>query len=178
MKKLALVSLVLALALPGVSDDRIAALTHAVEQLTGWTAGELKAGLDRLDRLYQGDMRTKEGRARWHGKIVATEYRTNDLVRIDRHEDGYEHREAFKPSSVPPVKAQLSAAERKLRAEQAKAERNAARLKQLEEHFEDEVAALMKAKSWPEDLARLYLQNELAKLAPVKVVNAEIKPEK
>ena len=177
MKKIILTLSVVALALPGISNDRIAALTNAVEQLTGWTAGELKAGLDRLDRLYQGDMRTKEGRARWHGKVVATEYRTNDLVRIDRHEDGYEHREAFKPSSVPPVKAQLSAAERKLRAEQAKEERNAARLKQLEEHFEDEVAALMKVKDWPEELARLFLKNEMVKLKRPIIIDAVVTPQ-
>lgn len=90
--------------------SEIETIVRAVEQTTGWTADELKAGLDRLDRLYQTDMKDKNGRIRWHGPIIRTEYRTNDLVKVHYHEDGFTHSEPFHPVKVPPVKEQISKA--------------------------------------------------------------------
>lgn len=153
--------------------SEIETIVRAVEQTTGWTADELKAGLDRLDRLYQMDMKDKKGRIRWHGPIIRTEYRTNDLVKVHHHEDGFTHSEPFHPVSVPTVKEQLSKAELKAKAE-------AARLKKiadLEEHFEERVQALMKQKQWPEPLARLYLENALTKLKGTVTVEATITPQ-
>ena len=153
--------------------SEIETTVRAVEQTTGWTVDELKAGLDRLDRLYQTDMKDERGRIRWHGPIIRTEYRTNDLVKVHHHEDGFTHSEPFHPMSVPTVKEQLSKAELKAKAE-------AARLKQiadLEEHFEERVQALMKQKQWPEPLARLYLENDLTKLKGTVTVEATITPQ-
>lgn len=148
-------------------------VVRAVEQTTGWTAGELKAGLDRLDVLYRNDMQTADGRRRWHGKVVQTEIRTNDLQKVQRHEDGYVHIEAFKRVTVPPVRAQLTEAERKAKVEAARQKR----ITDLETQFEERVQDLMRQKQWPEPLARLYLQNELAKLKGSVTVDAVITPQ-
>lgn len=150
-----------------------AVISSTIEHATGWTADELKAGLDRLDRLYQTDMKDKAGRIRWHGPIIRTEYRTNDLVKVYHHEDGFTHSEPFHPVKVPSVKEQLSDAEKRARAEAARLKRIA----DLEDHFEERVQALMKQKQWPEPLARLYLENDLNKLKGPVTVEATITPQ-
>ena len=154
-------------------NQTAAAIVSAVESVTGWTADELKAGLDRLDVLYQNDMKTADGRKRWHGPVVRTEFNTNDLVKVYHHEDGFTHSEAFQKVTVPTVQEQLSDAEKRAREE-------AARLKKiadLEEHFEERVKALMKQRQWPEPLARLYLENDLTKLKGTVTVEATITPQ-
>lgn len=154
-------------------EAELLTIIKAVEQTTGWTADELKAGLDRLDVLYQNDMKTADGRKRWHGPVVRTEFNTNDLVKVYHHEDGFTHSEAFQKVTVPTVQEQLSDAEKRAREE-------AARLKKiadLEEHFEERVKALMKQRQWPEPLARLYLENDLTKLKGTVTVEATITPQ-
>ena len=104
-----------------------AAIMSAVEDATGWTAAELSAGLDRLDRLYANDMKTEAGRRRWHGNqrekfLDAT---TGETVTI--YEDGEEFRVAAnlpvkKPAAAKTVStngipAALAAARKKAVAE-------------------------------------------------------------
>lgn len=55
---------------------------------TGWTADEMVRGLDRLDRLYQFEMRTAEGRARWHGRVVRRVSDARLMATVTTHEDG------------------------------------------------------------------------------------------
>ena len=70
------------------AEISISDLGPVIAQNTGWTIDELKAGLDRLDRLYQNDMRTSEGRVRWHGKMVSQEVDTNAWTTTYVYEDG------------------------------------------------------------------------------------------
>lgn len=70
------------------AEIAISDLIPAIEQNTGWTIDELKAGLDRLDRLYQNEMRSPDGRVRWHGKMVSQVVDTNAWTTTYVYEDG------------------------------------------------------------------------------------------
>lgn len=70
-------------------NDPNAWIMAAVEDTTGWTTDELKAGLDNLDRLYKNEMKTEAGRKRWHGDIVKSELNEERMVMIETHEDGF-----------------------------------------------------------------------------------------
>lgn len=52
-----------------------------------------------------------------------------------------------------------------------------ARIALLTTNLTAEVSALMKRKTWPEELARLYLLHELNTLKGTNVVNATISPQ-
>lgn len=54
----------------------------------GWTATDLADAIRSLRGLYLRDNATKEGRVRWHGKVVTTSVDTNTLIRTTIHEDG------------------------------------------------------------------------------------------
>ena len=54
----------------------------------GWTATDVADAIRSLRGLYLRDNSTKEGRARWHGKVISTSVDTNTLVRTTVHEDG------------------------------------------------------------------------------------------
>ena len=152
-------------------SSEIETIVRAVEQTTGWTADELKAGLDRLDRLYQHDMKDKAGRVRWHGEIVKTEYDTNTLYKVMTHEDGFVHREKFTPVRVSPVTEQLSAEERKKKAEEV-------RKRRLEQLKANEIAKLQELmKKYPEELAKQKVEAEKAALSDPIVVNAVVTPQ-
>lgn len=157
--------------------DQKALIIAAVEDTTGWTAEELKAGLDRLDSLYQNDMKTAEGRKRWHGNIRSTVYDEKRLVKIYTYEDGFAFEEAFSPIVISPVEDQISRADRIAKIKARKEAQKRDRITRLEEHFDEEVEALMRAKNWPRELASLYLEHELNELKGPITVNAVITPQ-
>jgi hypothetical protein len=138
-----------------------------------------------IGRVYSSDMVKADGRIRWHGKVVSTVFDTNNLVKVQTHEDGYVHRSPFSPSSPGSIESQLSAAERAALAEKRRREaaerrerERQARIAELETNLTFHVSALMKSRRWPESLARLYLQHELNTLIGTNVVNVVIEPQK
>ena len=62
--------------------------TIKVIQDEGWTATDVADAIRSLRGLYLRDNATKEGRARWHGKVISTSVDTNTLIRTTIHEDG------------------------------------------------------------------------------------------
>jgi len=68
--------------------DAIIAETLAVIRNEGWTANDVADAIRSLRGLYLRDTTTKEGRRRWHGKVVSTSVDTNAMTRTTVHEDG------------------------------------------------------------------------------------------
>lgn len=170
-------------------------ITNAVVSSGLATAAEVSALLEAardpavsdalIGRVYSSDMAKADGRIRWHGKIVSTVFDTNNLVKVQTHEDGYVHRLPFSPSTPGSIESQLTAAERAALAEkrrQEAAERKERlrleRIAELETNLTACVSAVMKSKRWPEDLARLYLQHELNTLIGTNTVTVTIEPQK
>jgi hypothetical protein len=136
-----------------------------------------------LKRAYDADMSTSSGRIRWHGSVVSTHHDTNRLESVYTYTDGYVHRIPFAKAAPGSIAAQLSAAERKAKAEarrlqilKEKEERKNARIAELQTNLTYHVEALMQERRWPEDLARLYLVHELNTLIGTNVVEATIRP--
>ena len=165
-------------------DGRSAEIVRAIEVATGWSAEELANGLEMLDRMYSLDMSNETGRVRWHGKVARTHFDTNALVKTTWYADGWEFREPFKAKSVPSIQSQLSAAEKKAIAEKRKADEAARkekirqdRIAILTTNLTAEVSSLMAKRQWPEELARLYLLDELNKLRGTVEVTPTITPQ-
>lgn len=189
MKKIVMFACISALAISVKSEsvdvpNEILPILRAAEIATDWTIPELKAGLDRLDRLYQNEMESAEGRRRWHGAVTNTVFDTNALVKVQYHADGYAHWQSFRLASAMGIGERISAAEMKNRLEaqkkakdEAAAKRKADRIALLQTNLTAEVSALMKRKKWPEDLATLYLKNELNTLIGEKAVDGVIRPQ-
>lgn len=164
--------------------ESIRPIVEAVEKTTDWTLPELKAGLDRLDLLYQNEMKTAEGRRRWHGDVTNVTFDTNALVKIQTHADGYRYEQPFKTARAMSVGERISAAERKARTEErrrklaeAEERRKHERAMYLTTNMTHAVQALMSSKRWPEELARLYLKNELNNLVGTNEVTFTITPQ-
>jgi hypothetical protein len=170
-------------------------ITNAVVSSGLATAAEVSALLEAardpavsdalITRVYSSDMAKADGRIRWHGKIVSTVFDTNNLVKVQTHEDGYVHRSPFSPSTPGSIESQLTAAERAALAEKRRQEaaerKERARLKriaELETNLTACVSAVMESKRWPEDLARLYLQHELNTLIGTNTVIVTVEPQK
>lgn len=166
-----------------VSDDfpQYPAMTNAIVRAGLMTSDEIASLLaaardtalpdNLLNAAYARNMSNETGRVFWHGKVAKTQIDTNRLVTVYTYSDGYVHEESFRAVRPPSVESQLSAAERKAKAEALKAKREAkaaarlqARIDLLTTNMEAEVTALMARRSWPEDLARVYLKTELNKL--------------
>ena len=165
-------------------SEMIPIITYAIEQATDWTLPELQKGLERLDNLYSNDMKSAEGRKRWHGEVVDTLFDTNALTKIQVHSDGYRHTDKFHNSSPSSIEEKISAAERKAKMEElrkrraeAAAKRKADRIAALQTNLVWETQKLMKMKQWPEELARLYLQTELNKLLGTVEITETIRPQ-
>ena len=165
-------------------DGRSAEIVRAIEVATGWSAEELANGLEMLDRMYSLDMSNETGRVRWHGKVARTHFDTNALVKVTWYEDGWEFRENFERKSPPSVRSQLSAAEKKAIADKRKADEAARkekirqdRIALLTTNLTEETSALMARKKWPEELARLYLLQELNELRGTVEVAPTITPQ-
>lgn len=166
-----------------ISDDfpQYPAMTNAIVQAGLMSSQEIVALLasakdtalpdSLLNASYTRNMSNESGRVFWHGKVTNTQIDTNRLVTVYTYADGYVHEEPFTRLRPTGVRAQLTAAERKAKAEALKSKREAekaarlqARIDLLTTNMAAEVSALMAKKRWPEDLARVYLQTELNKL--------------
>lgn len=71
-----------------LSAEAIIGESIKVFQAEGWTAQDVADAIKALRGLYVRDNATKDGRARWHGKVVETRVDTNALIRTTIHEDG------------------------------------------------------------------------------------------
>ena len=89
--------------------DVDAIITEAVKVIheEGWTATDVADAIRSLRGLYLRDNSTKEGRVRWHGKVVTTSVDTNTLVRTTIHEDGETFQDPAKVTT--PLDAVLAA---------------------------------------------------------------------
>lgn len=84
---------------PPVSAEEIIAAGLQVIQDEGWSAQDVADAIRSVRGLYLRDTKTKEGRQRWHGKLVRTIINTNDLVRVTVYEDGETFEDPFKVHS-------------------------------------------------------------------------------
>lgn len=188
MKKLIVISACLAALLAGADEtnETTAVITRAVEMLqaNGWTTDDLAIGLDRLDRWYQSNLGDAKFREQLNGKLVGVVTDTNKLTRTYTYENGTVYVRNFQNVEAMGLKERLNAAAEKVKREEAAKAAAAAkekarldRIDRLENHLEEETAALMKRNRWPEELARLYLQNELNKLKSGETVTAIVTPQ-
>ena len=179
-----------------LSDEypQFAAITNAIVSSGAATSQEDAAILsaskdpavadDLLRRVYDKDMGSPNGRVKWHGAVTNTVFDTNALVKVQYHADGYVHRQSFHSAAAMGIGERISAAEMKNRLEaqkkaaaEAAAKREADRIALLQTNLTAEVSALMKRRKWPEDLATLYLKNELNKLKGTVTVEGTITPQ-
>lgn len=179
-----------------LSDEypQFAAITNAVVSSGAATSQEVEAILSAskdpavadalLRRVYDKDMGSPNGRVKWHGAITNTVFDTNALVKVQYHADGYVHRQSFRSAAAMGIGERISAAEMKNRIEaqkkaaaEAAAKRKADRIALLQTNLTAEVSALMKRNKWPEDLATLYLKNELNQLMGTVTVKGTITPQ-
>ena len=92
-----------------VDVDAIITETVKVIHDEGWTAADVADAIRSLRGLYLRDNSTKEGRVRWHGKVVTTSVDTNTLVRTTIHEDGETFQDPAKVKTpLDTAKAQLA----------------------------------------------------------------------
>lgn len=179
-----------------LSDEypQFAAITNAVVSSGAATSQEVEAILSAsqdpavadalLRRVYDKDMGSPNGRVKWHGAVTNTVFDTNALVKVQYHADGYVHRQSFSSAAAMGIGERISAAEMKNRIEaqkkaaaEAAAKRKADRIALLQTNLTAEVSALMKRRKWPEDLATLYLKNELNQLKGTVTVEGTITPQ-
>ena len=179
-----------------LSDEypQFAAITNAIVSSGAATSQEVAAILSAsqdpavadslLRRIYDKDMGSPNGRVKWHGAVTNTVFDTNALVKVQYHADGYVHRQSFSSAAAMGIGERISAAEMKNRIEaqkkaaaEAAAKRKADRIAMLQTNLTAEVSALMKRNKWPEDLATLYLKNELNKLKGTVTVEGTITPQ-
>lgn len=179
-----------------LSDEypQFAAITNAIVSSGAATSQEVAAILSAskdpavadalLRRVYDKDMGSPDGRVKWHGAVTNTVFDTNALVKVQYHADGYVHRQSFHSAAAMGIGERISAAEMKNRIEaqkkaaaEAAAKRKADRIALLQTNLTAEVSALMKRRKWPEDLATLYLKNELNKLKGTVTVEGTITPQ-
>ena len=179
-----------------LSDEypQFAAITNAIVSSGAATSQEVAAILsaskdpavaDALRRrVYDKDMGSPNGRVKWHGAVTNTVFDTNALVKVQYHADGYVHRQSFHSAAAMGIGERISAAEMKNRLEaqkkaaaEAAAKRKADRIALLQTNLTAEVSALMKRRKWPEDLATLYLKNELNQLMGTVTVEGTITPQ-
>lgn len=179
-----------------LSDEypQFAAITNAVVSSGAATSQEVEAILSAskdpavadalLRRVYDKDMGSPAGRVKWHGAVTNVIFDTNALVKVQYHADGYVHRQSFSSAAAMGIGERISAAEMKNRIEaqkkaaaEAAAKRKADRIALLQTNLTAEVSALMKRRKWPEDLATLYLKNELNQLMGTVTVEGTITPQ-
>ena len=179
-----------------LSDEypQFAAITNAIVLSGAATSQEVAAILFAsqdtavadalLRRVYDKDMGSPNGRVKWHGAVTNTVFDTNALVKVQYHADGYVHRRSFRSAAAMGIGERISAAEMKNRIEaqkkaavEAAAKRKADRIALLQTNLTAEVSALMKRRKWPEDLATLYLKNELNQLMGTVTVEGTITPQ-
>ena len=188
MKKL-VIALALVTSFVAFAVDETEVVKEVVRRAAarGWTAEGMAIGLDRLDRWYQANQKNQKFRDELNGGLVEVRIDTNALTKTFCYSNGTEYVEHFRRVEAMGLAERLSAAERKAKveaarkaAEEAKEKARLERIALLEDPatFALEVALTMKRKDWPEDLARLYLKNELAKLKGPISIHAVVTPQK
>ena len=159
-------------------------ITASAEVLLGReTASNLLHAMQLNMSLYDADMRTKQGRTRWHGRCIHEIVDTNALCAVEVYSntvDGatWRYRKPFKIKRPPSVASRISSERHRQQAAAAAERRRLDRIAAITTNETAEVAALMRDKGYPEDLARLMLKWELSKLLPTNTVNAVITPQK
>ena len=97
-----------------LSAEAIIGESLKVFQDEGWTARDVADAIRSLRGLYVRENATKEGRVRWHGKIVGPAVVTTNgttLVKVTTHEDG----ETFTDEAqITPTAQSVQAANAKL----------------------------------------------------------------
>lgn len=169
------------------------AATNAVVLAGVATADEISAFLeasrdfavpeDLFARYYARQMSNATERTNWHGKVTTNTFDKAAKTKTTRYEDGFVWTRPFADSQPRSRGERISEAERKARREEAarKAAERAeqkrlARIALLTTNLTAEVSALMKRKTWPEELARLYLLHELNTLT-TNTVSTTIRPQ-
>jgi len=97
-----------------VTAEAIIGESLKVFQDEGWTARDVADAIRSLRGLYVRENATKEGRVRWHGKIVGPAVVTTNettLVKITTHEDGETFTDTAK---ITPTAESVAAANAKL----------------------------------------------------------------
>lgn len=169
---------------PAAGEQDAAQLVRAVEAATGWTREELVAGLDRLDRWYQSNVGNAKFREQLNGAVVSVVTDTNAMTKTFTYTNGTVYVERFQLVTPASLESRLTAAERQARVEEARKRREAEkekkrldRIAELTTNLTAEVEKTMQAKNWPEELARLWLLQELRELQPVETVDAVVGPQ-
>lgn len=182
MTKFIIIALTVLVLQARAADDPNAVISNLVTKATqaGWTAESMAVGLDRLDRWYQANQEQQKFREQLNGKCLSVVTDTNALTKTFTYENGTVYVEKLARKTPRPLEERLTAAERKAKRDAAEAKRKADRIAVLEdpEKLKAEIEALMKAKSYPEELARLLLLHELNQLKGPVVVTATITPQK
>ena len=158
-------------------------ITASAEALLGHeTASNLIHAMRLNMSLYDADMRTQQGRTRWHGRCVSEIVYTNALCAVEVYSnsvDGvlWRYRKPFLTKHPKSVASRFTLEQRRQTAAAAAERRRLNRIAAITINETAEVAALMRAKGYPEDLARLMLKWELSKLSATNIVNAVITPQ-
>ena len=167
--------------------------TNAVVLAGVATADEISAFLDAsrdfavpddlFARYYASQMSNDTERTHWHGKVTTNTFDKTAKTKTTRYADGFVWVQPFANSQPRSRGERITDAERKAKREEAarKATERAeqkrlARIALLTTNLTAEVSALMKRKTWPEELARLYLLHELNTLT-TNTVNTTIRPQ-
>lgn len=135
-------------------------------------------------RYYASQMSNATERIKWHGGIKGTpHYDASTRTKTTCYADGFVWTQPYSYASPRSRDERISDAERKARHEEAvrkaaELAENArlARIALLTTNLTAEVHALMTKRHWPEELATLYLKNELNTLA-TNIVNDVIMPQ-
>lgn len=159
-------------------------ITASAEVLLGReTASNLLHAMRLNMSLYDADMRSKQGRTRWHGRCIHEIVDTNALCAVEVYSnavDGatWRYRKPWKIKRPQSVASRISSERHRQQAAAAAERRRLDRIAAITTNETTEVAALMRKNGYPEDLARLMLKWELSKLLPTNTVNAVITPQK
>lgn len=167
-----------------ITDDHPAfiAATNAVVLAGVATAAEISAFLDAsrdfsvpedlFAKYYARQMSNDTERIKWHGSVKGIpKYDKESSTKTTTYADGFVWTQPFTTAEPPTRDEHISAAERKARQDEARRKaaeaaelKRLARIALLTTNMEAEVSALMTKRSWPDELARIYLQTELNKL--------------
>lgn len=159
-------------------------ITASAEALLGReTASNLIHAMRLNMSLYDADMRTQQGRTRWHGRCVREIVYTNALCAVEVYSnsvDGvtWRYRKPFRAKHPKSVASRLTLEQRRQASAAAAERRRLNRISAITTNETAEVAALMRSKGYPEELARLMLKWELSQLSATNTVNAVITPQK
>ncbi len=94
-----------------VNVDEIITETMKVINEQGWTAQDVADAIRSVRQLYVRENNTKEGRARWHGKVVSSITDASNLVERVTYEDG----EVFENRNVTTPQDRVNKANAKLK---------------------------------------------------------------